>query len=254
MAISMDGVYLSVTGFMLFLAVVTFIATMVKVNPYGRHMEGVQIRTLPSRMAWLIFESPQWFAFALTFFWLVNDPSFTQLVLFGLWQAHYTYRAIVYPLRMRGHDKGFPLSGVIFGFIFNCLNGFINAYAVVYAPYLINAWATDPRFILGLLMACTGWIINFESDSILIKLRGDGSTGYKIPRGGMFNQVSAANYFGEIVMWCGWALMTCTAAGIVFALFTVANLMPRALSHHRWYRETFPDYPKDRKALIPYLL
>ena len=28
--------------------------------------------------------------------------------LFGLWQAHYSYRAIVYPLRMRGNPGGFP--------------------------------------------------------------------------------------------------------------------------------------------------
>ncbi|MDH5284165.1 MAG: 3-oxo-5-alpha-steroid 4-dehydrogenase, partial [Gemmatimonadota bacterium] len=34
---------------------------------------------------------------------------------------------------------------------------------------------------------------------------------------------------------------------------TVANLAPRAWSHHRWYLEKFPDYPPDRKALIPHL-
>jgi len=39
----------------------------------------------------------------------------------------------------------------------------------------------------------------------------------------------------------------------VFAIWTMANLVPRALAHHRWYRETFADYPPGRKALIPYL-
>ncbi|MGL5956334.1 MAG: 3-oxo-5-alpha-steroid 4-dehydrogenase, partial [Brevinema sp.] len=39
-----------------------------------------------------------------------------------------------------------------------------------------------------------------------------------------------------------------------FFLWTVANLLPRALTSHRWYLDHFPDYPKDRKALIPFLL
>jgi len=34
----------------------------------------------------------------------------------------------------------------------------------------------------------------------------------------------------------------------------MANLVPRAMAHHRWYRETFKDYPEGRRALIPYLL
>jgi hypothetical protein len=43
-------------------------------------------------------------------------------------------------------------------------------------------------------------------------------------------------------------------AGLAFALYTAANLVPRALRHHAWYRERFVDYPSERKALIPYLL
>ena len=42
--------------------------------------------------------------------------------------------------------------------------------------------------------------------------------------------------------------------GLAFALYTFANLAPRALSHHRWYRERFPEYPADRKAILPFLL
>ena len=39
-----------------------------------------------------------------------------------------------------------------------------------------------------------------------------------------------------------------------FAVWTAANLIPRAVSHHAWYRRTFPDYPSDRRAVIPALL
>ena len=38
-----------------------------------------------------------------------------------------------------------------------------------------------------------------------------------------------------------------------FVFFTAANLVPRAVSHHRWYQEKFDDYPA-RKAVIPFVL
>jgi hypothetical protein len=37
-------------------------------------------------------------------------------------------------------------------------------------------------------------------------------------------------------------------------MWTVANLMPRALWRHSWYRKTFADYPGRRRALLPALL
>jgi protein-S-isoprenylcysteine O-methyltransferase Ste14 len=66
--------------------------------------------------------------------------------------------------------------------------------------------------------------------------------------------VSCPNYLGEMLEWFGWALATWSIAGLAFALYTVANLLPRALQHHRWYRAKFADYPADRKALVPYVI
>ena len=40
-------------------------------------------------------------------------------------------------------------------------------------------------------------------------------------------------------------------AGVAFAMFTVCNLLPRAIANHHWYREQFSDYPTDRKILLP---
>ena len=198
--------------FLLVLAAFTFLGTLFKTNAYGRHMQGDEKFTLPALTAWLIFECPQWWAFAVTFWglsWLhglsISAPA---LVLFALWQSHYCYRAIIYPLRMQDRGKRFPLSGVVFGFGFNAVNGFVNGFAVLTAAHLMDStWFSDPRFLTGLVMALSGWWINFQADGILINLRAPGETGYKIPHGGMFKYVSSANYFGEIVLWCGWALM-----------------------------------------------
>ncbi|HSA16026.1 MAG TPA: hypothetical protein P5346_14880 [Spirochaetota bacterium] len=38
-----------------------------------------------------------------------------------------------------------------------------------------------------------------------------------------------------------------------FVLWTIFNLAPRARSNHKWYRDNFPDYPKERKALVPFI-
>lgn len=85
----------------------------------------------------------------------------------------------------------------------------------------------------------------------LLALRRRGTTGYSIPRGGAFRYVSCPNYLGEMLEWGGWALATWSPAGLAFFVYTIANLAPRALGNHRWYREKFEDYPEERKALIP---
>ena len=55
--------------------------------------------------------------------------------------------------------------------------------------------------------------------------------------------------------WIGWAILTWSLAGVAFAVYTAANVGPRAFTNHRWYLEKFGDeYPKERRALIPFLL
>lgn len=250
-------IYIGLMVVITLLGLITWWSTTKKPNRYGRYMKPNQKNTIDERKGWLIFEAPQWFSFAIVF-WLTaaaTNLNPATYVLFGLWQCHYIYRALIYPMRMKASNKRLPMETVYFGLVFNSANGFINAYAVGHMEHLATAaWLSDPRFIVGLVVAVSGWIINFHSDSVLINLRKPGETGYKIPNGGMFRFVSAANYFGEIVLWTGWAMMSWTPAGLVFAFFTICNLGPRAVSHHRWYRETFPDYPGNRKALIPGLL
>ena len=93
------------------------------------------------------------------------------------------------------------------------------------------------------------------ADHVLINLRKPGETGYKIPYGGAFRFVSGANFFGEILEWTGFAIASWSAAGAFFALTTALNIGPRALQHHQWYLRKFGDkYPRQRRALVPFLL
>jgi hypothetical protein len=47
--------------------------------------------------------------------------------------------------------------------------------------------------------------------------------------------------------------MTWSLAGVAFALWTACNLIPRAKVTHEWYLNKFDDYPKERRALIPFI-
>ena len=67
----------------------------------------------------------------------------------------------------------------------------------------------------------------------------------------IYKYLSAPNYFGEIIEWIGWAILTWSVSGIVFLIWVIANFSQERLSHHKWYKEKFSDYPKNRKAIIP---
>jgi 3-oxo-5-alpha-steroid 4-dehydrogenase 1 len=251
----MQTVHTALIVFIFVMSALTWWSTSKRANRYGRYMKEGQKSTVSARIGWLMFESPQVVAFAATFWLTAGEPSVVAIAIFVVWQAHYVHRAVLYPLRRKADGKRFPIGGVVAGFVFNGINGFLNGYAVAMAGHLADSgWLTDPRFLVGTVIFVAGWLVNFHGDSVLIGLRSDGFTGYRVPTGGLFRWVSCANYTGEIVMWCGFALATWTVAGLSFAVFTIANLLPRALTHHKWYLKNLPDYPSNRKALFPGLL
>jgi len=107
--------------------------------------------------------------------------------------------------------------------------------------------------VAGVILFFVGFALNLHHDAILRDLRKPGETGYKIPRGGLFDYVSGANFLSEIIEWTGFALAAGNKPAVCFAITTALNIGPRAVQHHQWYLTKFEDYPKERKALIPLL-
>jgi len=239
----------------LVLAAVTFCALFFITAPYGRFTRegwGPKINRI---WGWIVMEMPSPLLM-IVFFILggrFSDP--VPIVFLLLWEGHYIYRTFLFPFRMRGDRRHMTLLTVLLGVLFNLGNGYLNgAWLFVLSPDYTLGWFKDPRFIAGILLFLTGLAIHVHSDNILRSLRAPGESGYKVPQGGLFTHVSSANYFGEILEWAGWAIATWSPAGLVFFIWTAANLVPRAWSNHRWYRSHFPDYPMERKALIPFVL
>jgi protein-S-isoprenylcysteine O-methyltransferase Ste14 len=173
-------------------------------------------------------------------------------VFLCIWQLHYIQRTFLFPLLMRG-GRGTPVLIVLFSVMFNMMNGWVNGWWLYHRASYDISWLWDPRFIAGLAVFIAGFIINLHSDHVLRRLRKPGETGYKVPMAGLHRFVASPNYFGELLEWTGWAILTWSWAGLAFAVFTAANLVPRAHVHWKWYRSTFPDYPAERRRIIPFI-
>lgn len=175
-------------------------------------------------------------------------------VLVGLWLAHYVHRTLVWPWIVQRQARPFPAVTAVSGFAFNLVNGVLLGWFMARIADYPADWFSDSRFLTGAALFVFGAILNISSDYRLSALRTRASGGPVLPRGGAFDSVSCPNLAGEIVEWTGFALMSWSLPGLAFALWTAANLIPRALWRHRWYREKFPDYPSNRRALFPGLL
>ena len=176
-------------------------------------------------------------------------------MVFLLYVLHYINRVFVFPLRLKTKNKKIPLLVVVAAFIFNICNTYFIGHYFNQSNLLYDlSWLISPCFIIGLLIFLFGATINNHSDTILINLRKGSETGYKVPYGGLFEYVSCPNHLGEILEWIGFAVLTCCLPAFAFALWTTANLIPRAINHHKWYKLNFNNYPRNRKAILPYLL
>lgn len=222
-------------------------------TPYGRYVElqdpGVMV---PAKAAWLMQELPSFLVPVLLMLTTGSSTDLGRYLLLWTFILHYFQRTFIYALLTKGRPS--PLYIVVSAVVFCSLNGFLQGHYMLHCVQYEAAWYTDVRFILGLLLFFSGMAINIHSDHILRNLRKPGEVTYKIPKGGMFELVSGANFFGEIMEWCGYATAAWSLPAFAFAFFTLCSIGPRAYHHHRYYLQKFDNYPKTRKAVIPFIL
>jgi 3-oxo-5-alpha-steroid 4-dehydrogenase 1 len=236
------------------LGAVVFLVLLKVTAPYGRYATsglGLQIN---NRLGWVLMEVPA--MVLLMYFVIINSSGQSAMswTLVAFFMFHYINRTFIFPFRIHTKGKKMPVLIIVTGFIFNLVNGFlIGYYFGNFAQYPVNTYIT-PRFIIGLFLFASGIIINWNYDNKLIHLRKPGETNYLIPEGKLFEFISCPNLLGEVIEWTGYAIMCWNLAAVSFLVWTVANLIPRALAHHKWYKQHFPDYPGQRKAIFPFIL
>lgn len=249
--------YYSIVGIMMALAVVVFFALHRVTAGYGMMYNRKWGPAVGNRLGWILMEAPSFIAMLL--FWLLSDraaqPALVVMAL--LFEIHYFQRAFIFPLLIRGKSR-MPLAIILMGVLFNVINSYMIGGWLFYvspAGLYPAEWLASPQFIVGSLVFLAGMFINLQSDHIIRHLRKPGDTRHYIPRGGMYRYVTGANYMGEFTEWLGYAILTWSLGGLAFALWTFANLAPRARSIHRRYLDEFGDeYARlNRNYILPFI-
>lgn len=239
------------------LAAVVFAALHFIGAGYGMMYDKRWGPAIDNRLGWILMESPVFFAMAALWILSPRKGQLAPMAMALLFELHYFQRSFVFPLLIRSKGK-MPLSIIAMGVTFNLINALMQGGWIFYiAPEGLysSSWLLSWQFLAGSAVFFIGMGINIQSDSIIRHLRKPGDTRHYLPQGGMFRYVSCANYFGELVEWTGFAILTWSWAGAVFALWTFANLAPRARKIHERYSQEFGKTFTDKglRYIIPYI-
>ncbi len=247
-----EDIYTLLLWVMIVLAPIVLLVLLFISAPYGRYERPGWGPVVSGRTGWLVMEAPASLLMLAVFLLVPVSPVI--FVFLAIWQIHYLHRAFIYPFSLRG-ARDMPVLVVLMAVVFNTANAVLNGgHFILHADWYSLDWFQTLHFWVGLLLFFAGFFVTKRADAVLRNLRAPGECGYRIPSGPLYRWVSCPNYLGEIIQWTGWAVMTLSPAGWVFLLWTIANLLPRAISHHRWYRANFAEYPQSRRALIPTIL
>ena len=151
-----------------------------------------------------------------------------------------------------------PLAIMAMGILFNIINATLLAASffscALSGKYEPATFWTNPLPWVGVVIFFIGMAINLHADHVIRNLRRPGDTCHYLPEKGFYRYVTSANYFGELVEWTGFALLTASPAAWVFVWWTAANLVPRADAIYKRYCEEFGKQAVgSRKRIIPYI-
>lgn len=240
---------------MLAIAVIVFVALYFINAGYGMFNNGKWGRSIGNRTGWVLMEAPVFIVLIVLLALSGRKCMPVPVIITSFMLTHYFRRAFVFPFLFKSKSR-MPLAIMAMGMIFNTLNGMIQGGWILYlspADMYAAEWLSSPQFITGTLIFFAGMAVNIHSDRVIRNLRKPGDTKHYLPEKGFYKYVTSANYFGEAVEWIGFAILTWSLAGVVFAVWTLANLVPRAHSIHIKYRQEFGEQVGRRKRIFPFI-
>jgi len=174
------------------------------------------------------------------------------------WVGHYVKRVLETIFVHRFSKATMPIGNLFknctyyWGFA-GSISYFINH------PLYTQPMFGDNQILAGLAIYLFGELGNFSCHLAFKNMRPAGSKTRVIPVPNsnpftaLFSLVSCPNYTYEVVSWIGFSVVSQTFLAGLFAVVGGAQMLQWAIGKHRNYKKEFPDYPKNRKAMIPFI-
>ncbi|KAA0197454.1 Synaptic glycoprotein SC2, partial [Fasciolopsis buskii] len=175
------------------------------------------------------------------------------------WCGHYTKRILETLFVHRFSHATMPL----FNVFRNC--GYYFGFAFFVSYFVNHPLYTFPTFgcaqvLFGLGLFLVSEWANFTCHLTLKNLRPPNSTIRRIPEPmpgylftRMFKLVVCPHYLFESLAWVGFSVMTQVLPAAIFTTVGFSQMAVWAAARLRAYRREFPDFPRHRKAIIPFV-
>uniref|UniRef100_A0A6T5U6C0 3-oxo-5-alpha-steroid 4-dehydrogenase C-terminal domain-containing protein n=1 Tax=Lankesteria abbotti TaxID=340204 RepID=A0A6T5U6C0_9APIC len=174
----------------------------------------------------------------------------------GFWLAiiHYAKRELESLFVHRFSSATMP----IYRLPINCFHYWIIfgasvGYFVCHPRYHALFTSPIPIYTAALVMLVFEFF-NFQTHITLRNLRPRGTKSRGIPQGWGFELVSCANYFWESLAWLVFSILTFTLSSWIFLVVAFVQMSIWALKRHHAYQKEFKDYPRKRRAIVPFVL
>lgn len=172
---------------------------------------------------------------------------------------HYAKRLFETKFIHRFSHGTMPIKNLFKNSSYYWLFGAWMSYFINHPQYTSPSYG-DVQIMLGLAIFIVCELGNLSIHVSLRNLRPPGTKKRQIPHPSwnpftsLFSLVSCPNYTYEVGSWIGFGIMTQTAVAFLFAFVGFLQMAQWALGKHRNYRKEFSDYPRSRKAIVPFLL
>ncbi|KAI9310605.1 3-oxo-5-alpha-steroid 4-dehydrogenase-domain-containing protein [Dichotomocladium elegans] len=133
----------------------------------------------------------------------------------------------------------------------------VNLAYWVYGPWFALGQKASERSDVWLYGAVALWawaeLSNLLTHITLRNLRPAGTRDRNIPYGYGFDLVSCPNYTFETIGWTAVCFLSTSWSAWLFNIVATGQMYIWAVNKHKRYRKEFKDYPRNRKAMIPFI-